>query len=110
MGIRMEKRTGRKKAAYRKKLQNRFSMFLVMLVVILLLVVVGVRGMELSGRLESLRARADQIDAQIASEQQRTLEIEEYSKYTQSKMYIIEMAQKVLGLVFEDEIIFKKEQ
>ena len=70
----------------------------------------GVRGMELSDRLESLRARADQIDSQIASEQQRTREIEEYSKYTESKMYIIEMAQKVLGLVFEDEILFKKEQ
>ncbi len=105
----MEKRTGRRKVAYRRRMQNRFSMFLVMLVVLLLLVVVGIKGIELTGKLESLQAKAAQVDAQIASEHQRTQEIEEYDKYTQSKMYIIEIAQKVLGLVFEDEIIFKEE-
>jgi len=106
----MEKRTVRRKVAYRKKMQNRFSMFLVMLVVLLLLVVVGVRGMQLNRRLDTLKAEAQLLDEKVEEERQRTKEIEEYDKYTQSKMYIIEMAQKVLGLVFEDEIIFKEEK
>ena len=106
----MEKRTTRKKVAYRKKMQNRFSMFLVMLVVLLLLVVVGVRGMQLNRRLDTLKAEAEQLDEKLEEERLRTEEIEEYEKYTKSKMYIIEIAQKVLGLVFEDEIIFKEEK
>ena len=61
----MEKRTARRKVAYRKKMQNRFSMFLVMLVVVLLLIVVGVRGMQLNDRLEGLKTEAAQLDAQI---------------------------------------------
>ena len=58
-------------------MQNRFSMFLVMLVVVLLLVVVGVRGMQLSNRLENLKAEAAQVDTQIAEEKQRTEEIKD---------------------------------
>lgn len=106
----MEKKTVRRKVAYRKKMQNRFSMFLVMLVVLLLLIVVGVRGMQLNRRLDTLKAEAVQLDEKIEDEKQRTQEIEEYDKYTQSKMYIIEIAQRVLGLVFEDEIIFREDE
>ena len=105
----MERRTGRKKVAYRKKMQNRFSMFLVMLVVVLLLVVVGIRGMELNARLESLKAEAAQVEADIAEEKLRTEELEEYEKYTQTKMFYEEIAKKILGLVYDDEIIFKEE-
>ena len=90
-------------------MQNRFSMFLVMLVVVLLLVVVGVRGMQLSNRLENLKAEAAQVDTQIAEEKQRTGEIKDYEKYTQTKMFYEEIAKKILGLVYEDEIIFKEE-
>ena len=104
----MERKTPRRKVAYRKKMQNRFSMFLVMLVVVLLLVIVGVRGMQLNDRLESLKTEAAQVDAQIAKEQQRTEAIKEYEKYTQTKMFYEEIAKKILGLVYEDEIIFKE--
>ncbi len=105
----MEKRTARRKVAYRKKMQNRFSMFLVMLVVVLLLIVVGVRGMQLNDRLEGLKTEAAQLDAQIEREKQRTQEIEDYEKYTQTKMFYEEVAKKILGLVYKDEIIFKEE-
>ena len=54
----------RRKVAYRKQRQNRFSMFLVSIVVLLVLVAVSVRSMEL---------------------------------------------QEKLGLVYEDEILFKQE-
>ena len=105
----MERRTTRKKVAYRKKMQNRFSMFLVMLVVVLLLVIGGVRGMQINARLESLKTQAAQVESQISKEQKRTEEIKEYEKYTQTKMFYEEIAKKILGLVYEDEIIFKEE-
>ena len=90
-------------------MQNRFSMFLVTLVIVLLVVVVGIRGMELNDKLDSLKAEAAQIDAQVEAEQQRTLEIVEYNRYTQTKQYYEEVAKEDLGLVYEDEIIFKEE-
>ena len=46
---------------------------------------------------------------QIAEEEERTKEIEEYAKYTQTKKYIEEVAKDKLGLVYEGEIIFKDE-
>ena len=108
-GMQMERRTTRKKAAYRKKMQNRFSMFLVMLVVVLLVVVVGIKGMELNDQLESLRIEAAEVDAKIAKEKERTEDIIEYEKYTKTKMYYEEIAKRILGLVYEDEIILKEE-
>ena len=39
----------------------------------------------------------------------RSLEIEEYEKYTQTKKYIEEVARDKLGLVYEGEILFKDE-
>lgn len=105
----MERRTARRKVAYRKKMQNRFSMFLVMLVVVLLLIVVGIKGIELNSRLNTLQAQAADVDARIEEEKKRTEEIEAYDKYTQTKMYYEEVAKEKLGLVNEDEIIFKGE-
>ena len=90
-------------------MQNRFSMFLVMLVVVLLLVVVGVRGMQLSNRLKTLKEEAVRVDTQIAEEKKRTEDIKDYEKYTQTKMFYEEIAKKILGLVHEGEIIFKEE-
>ena len=46
----------------------------------------------------------------MEAENQRALEIEEYGKYTQTKKYVEEVAKDKLGLVYEDEIIFKSEE
>ena len=40
---------------------------------------------------------------------ERAKEIEEYGKYVQTKKYAEEVAKEKLGLVYEDEIIFKAE-
>lgn len=105
----MAQRATRKKAAYRKKLQNRFSMFLVTLVVVVLLVVVGIRSYGLTQKREELLAQKAENEKLIEEENQKALEIEEYSKYTQTLKFYEEMAKKKLGLVYEDEIIFMQE-
>lgn len=105
----MAKQTTRKRAAYRKKLQNRFSMFLVSMVVVILLVVVGIRAYGLTKQKEELLAEKAEYEELIEKEKQRATEIEEYGKYTQTLKYYEEMAKKKLGLVYEDEIIFMQE-
>ena len=98
-----------RRAAYRKKRQNRFGMFLVTTVVVMMLVVVAVKSIELRQKLALYQEKELILEEQIEEEKARTEEIEEYQKYTQTKKYIEEVAKDKLGLVNEGEIIFKDE-
>lgn len=102
-------RTERKKAAYRKRNQNRFSMMLVALVVALITVAVAMRSVELTKRLDSRAEEEAELERQIEAEKQRAEEIENFRKYTQTKRYVEEVAKEKLGLVYEGEIIFKED-
>ena len=98
-----------KKAAYRKKRQNRMAMILVTIVVLMMFVVVAVKSVELREKKELYELKVAQLQEEIDAEMARTEEIEEYGKYTQTKKYVEEVAKDKLGLVYEGEIIFKDE-
>ena len=100
----------RQRVAYRKRQQNRFSMFLATLVVVLILVLVGVKSIELRDKIDQKRTEAAQLETQIEAEMQRTLEIEALGKEVQTKGYIENVAREKLGLVYEDEILFKQDE
>ncbi len=100
----------RQRVAYRKRQQNRFSMFLATLVVVLILVLVGVKSIELRDKIDQKRTEAAPLAAQIEAEMQRTLEIEALGKEVQTKGYIEDVAREKLGLVYEDEILFKQDE
>lgn len=104
-----KRRTRRKKAAYRKKVQNRFSMFLVMLALLMILAAVYVSSVRLQGRLDDLHAQSAALQAQIDTEKERAEEIELLRKRSQTKEYYEEIAKEKLGLVNPDEIVFKAE-
>ena len=93
-----------RKAAYRKRRQNRFGMFLVSIAVVMLLVVVTFSGFKLQQKLEVYQQKELALQEQIEAEEERAKEIEEYEKYTQTKKYIEEVARDKLGLVYEGEI------
>lgn len=99
-----------RKAAYRKRRQNRFGMFLVSIAVVMLLVVVTFSGLKLQQKLEVYQQKELALQEQIDAEEERAKEIEEYEKYTQTKKYIEEVARDKLGLVYEGEILFKDEK
>lgn len=99
----------KRRVAYRKRQQNRFSMFLVTLVVVMLLILVGVRSIELRSKIDAKTAEAQQLDAQIEAENRRAEEIEALGKEVQTKGYIEDVAREKLGLVYEDEILFKQD-
>ena len=99
----------KRKAAYRRRSQNRFSMFLVSLVVVMMLVVVAVKSVELNQKNGEYMERIEALDAQIAGELERSQEIEEFRKYTKTKQYAEEVAKEKLGLVYEDEYILTEE-
>ena len=98
-----------RKAAYRKKRQNRMGMLLVTTVVVMMLIVVMVKGVERREKRAMYMAKEEALMREIEAEQARTEEIKEYEKYTQTKKYVEEIAKNKLGLVYEGEIIFKDE-
>lgn len=96
-----------RRVAFRGKRQNRLGMFLVSVVIIMLLVVVSVNSFLLKQKQDVYAAREAELDALIVAEEQRTIELEEFKKYTQTQAYIEEIAKEKLGLVREGEIVFK---
>jgi len=99
----------KRKVAYRKKNQNKFSMILVTLVVIMITIVVAVQSVNLQGKIASVADRENELKEQIAEQEKRAEEIEEYRKEVQTKGYMEELAKDKLGLVYEGEIVFKEE-
>ena len=100
---------GKRRVAYRRRHQNRFSLFLVSLVVLMIMVVVAVRSVELQQKIAGYDTQIASLSAQIDAETASAEEIEEYRKYTQTKAYVEEVAKDKLGLVYEGEILFKED-
>ncbi len=92
-----------------RKRQNKVSVILITIVLVMLIIVVSVGKRDISRRQAEYDRREAEIKEKIEEESQRAEEIEEYEKYTKTKRYAEEVAKEKLGLVKEDEIIFKEE-
>ena len=65
------------------------------------------RNRRLRQKGEAYQQREEELMSAIAEEEARAEEIEELRKYVQTKKYAEEVAKERLGLVYEDEILFK---
>ena len=93
----------------RRALQRskRIGLRVIAFAVLCLLVVASVGKIQLRQKGEAYRQREEELLSAIAEEEARTEEIEEFRKYTETKKYVEEVAKERLGLVYEDEILFK---
>ncbi len=94
---------------YRKIRHHKPAVFTISVIVILLLVVILVDSKGLMEKNKALSEQKSQLETQLQYEEQRTQDLKEFEKYTKTKKYAEEMAKKKLGLVHENEIIFKTE-
>ena len=92
-----------------KKKQNTFSVMLVVIVLIMLAAVISYNKHELKQKQEAYTQKEEQLLKQIEEEKARAEEIAEYAKYTKTKKFAEEVAREKLGLVNNNEIIFKSE-
>lgn len=79
-------------------------------IVVIVLIFLGVMSVQIYRlkQKEAIYAQREQnLLEQIADETQREEELEELNSYTKSMEYIKDMANK-MGIVFENEIIFKE--
>ncbi|MCD8068858.1 MAG: septum formation initiator family protein [Lachnospiraceae bacterium] len=97
------------KPAYkgRTKYHNRAAIYVVCLLVMVIAIVFAVNGNSLRIKKAEYQAQLDSLEEQYESEVAREEELEEYEKYTKTMKYYEEVAREKLGMVYEDEIIFK---
>lgn len=90
--------------------QTLISMATVTFVVLALLLVVSIKGIELREKNASYEQTKQSLQEQIAREELRSQEIEEYGDYVDSQEYKEKIARERLGLIKQDEIIFYSQE
>ena len=100
-----KKRKKKKKVGY-----NSLGMIAIALVVLVLLGRLMLESNDLKERLTGYDAKAATLQQQIEDEQTRTEEIDKLKKYMETDEYAEEVAREKLGLVKDNETVFKKQQ
>ena len=87
--------------------QHKRSMLGISAVIMLLVMVVSVSSISLQARNKEYIAQEKELEASIREEKDRAEEISELEDYVGTDEYIEQTAKDKLGLVHENEIIFK---
>lgn len=93
----------------RYKGSNRREMICISVIVLILLGLMFVQSNGLREKNAASKAKVENLEQQIIEESERAQEIEELSEYVKTPGYAEEKARENLGMVGEDEILFKAE-
>lgn len=102
--------SSKKKKKKRKVGYESLGMLAIALVVLVLLGGLMLKSNDLQERLTGYDAKAATLQQQIEDEQTRTEEIDKLKKYMETDEYAEEVAREKLGLVKDNETVFKKQQ
>lgn len=100
----------KKRKRRRRRSSNFRGMCCISAVVLVLLAVLTVQSHTLKQKNSVYQKEIAQLEKQMEAEEARTEEIEELKEYMQSDEYAEQIAKDKLGLVYDDEIIFKPEE
>ena len=102
----------RKKASRKKKVRkkSRTTEFSITIVLCCLVAVLTVKGISLQQKVNANASRLSSLDSQIEEEKQRTDDITALKEYMQTDEYIEKTAREKLGMVKDNEILFKESQ
>lgn len=79
-------------------------------VVAVLLISLSVQSGSIKQKNAGYAQQQAQLKKQIEAEEKRTKEIQDMEEYMQTDEYVAEVARDKLGLVYDDETIFKPEE
>lgn len=89
--------------------RHRRSVLGISAVILLLMAVVSVNSVSLKAKDRDYQAQEEELKEKIEDEKARAKEIEELEEYVGTDEYVEDVAKEKLGLVHENEIIFKAE-
>ena len=90
--------------------KNKRSVLAISSVILLLGMVVLFCGISLKEKNSAYRAKEAELQSMIEEEQERSEEIDELKEYVGTDEYIESVAKEKLGLVHENEILFKAQE
>ena len=90
---------------YRKK---RIGLYMIALTVLVICAVVMYSKYKLEQEYDALQQEKVMLEMNIAEEEERSKEIEEYSVYVKTKKFIMDVARDILGLTEPDDIVIKE--
>lgn len=103
-GIKQKSRARRQR---KRVQQHKRSMLGISIVIMLMVVVASVSSVGLQAKNKKYIAQEKELEASIQEERDRAEEISELEDYVGTDAYIEQTAKDKLGLVYENEIIFK---
>lgn len=77
-------------------------------IVMLLLIVMAIQIVRLYGKDQDYAAREAALTEQLEEETKRQGEIADYETYIKSQEYMEETARSKLGLIYDNEVIFRE--
>lgn len=98
---------GKTRRKRRDRWSNRLAIIGITVVVVSLGVVVNLKSASMRRKDLEYQVKEEALLQQVATEESRANELEEYRIYVQTKQYIEEVAKEKLGLVKPDEILLK---
>ena len=106
--MKKKRRPKRRSAAKAANYQNKAVMLVITFVVCILLAVLVVEGHKVDQKIAANAKEIENVQSQIEDENQRTEDIKALQEYMKSDEYIEKEAKEKLGLVKDNEIIFKE--
>lgn len=93
----------------RGRQNNRTGKLCVSLIVFTLLVVMSVQILNLHAKNQEYITQEQNLQEQLEEETERQADLKEREAYTQTQDYIEDIAKSKLGLLYNNEIVFKEE-
>ena len=86
------------------------SIVFISCILLMLTAVTTVHSISLGAELQDKNAQISELEKEKQAEEQRAEEIEEYKEYVGTDEYVEDTARDKLGMVKENEILFKAEE
>lgn len=83
---------------------------IITLIVTTFVVVMSVQIANLYEKNQSYAARQQELERELAEADEEQQRLKDYEEYTKTPQYIEDIAKSKLGLVYDNEIVFKEER
>ena len=90
--------------------QNKIAMLSITFVVAVLFIAMMTKSLKLQQQISDFRTEIKAVESQMEEEKERTKEIDEIKERMDTDEYVAEVAREKLGLVKDNEIVFKEEE
>lgn len=107
--MKLESRREREMRYRRQRRSSILGGVVIMALVVIIGIVLFVAKSSIDAKNREYQSQITELEQQLAEQEERNNELEEYKKYIQTKKFVEEVAKDKFGLLYPNEIMFKPE-